>query len=78
MADKDAFWEINYVKIFSPEASMAKSKSETKMNVGKSMSRDSMKGKSEKKKDIKNNDKSKKQQNSDNKSKKPIVSKTVI
>lgn len=79
LADKDAFWEINYVKIFAPEPSMAKSKSETKMNVGKSMSsRGSMKGKSKKKKEIKKNDTSKKQRNSDNKSKKATVSKTMI
>ena len=83
LADKDAFWEINYVKIFAPEPSMAKSKSETKMNVGKSMSsRGSMKGKSKKKKEIKKNDTShtsKKQRNSDNKSKKATeTSKTMI
>ena len=79
LADKDAFWEINYVKIFAPEPSMAKSKSETKMKVGKSMSRGSMKGKSKKKKEIKKNDTSKKQRNSDNKSKKATeTSKTMI
>ena len=76
---KDAFWEINYVKIFAPEPSMAKSKSETKMKVGKSMSRGSMNGKSKKKKEINKNDTSKKQRNSDNKSKKATeTSKTMI
>ncbi len=45
---KDAFWEINYVKVFAPEA-VAKSKSETKTNVVNSMkSRESMNGKSDK------------------------------
>jgi len=68
---KDAFWEINYVKVFAPEPKMAKSK--TKMNAGKSMSsRGSMKGKGEKTKEIKKNDKSKKQQKSDNTSKKQL------
>lgn len=75
---KDAFWEINYVKVFAPEATMAKSKSKTK--TMKSMkSRESKNGKSDKKTKIKKNNKSKKSQKGDkNKSKKQRVSKTVV
>lgn len=72
---KDAFWEINYVKVFAPEATMAKSKSKTKTMK----SRESKNGKSDKKTKIKKNNKSKKSQKGDkNKSKKQRVSKTVV